>query len=258
MGAHDGDHQSRGAWHHKKWVAVAAVLIGPAAVIIVGVVVVREHLAAVSRAAELHSQMEDWTSRSMDPYTDLQNAMQSVSNVLAAHGVQGAQSACEELHGAAQRLGATLPSPDAAVTSEVQAGVDEISTASNSCLSSDLASAVQARIDGARHISIRQNKQSGILRPTVNVARVADPRDNKSVGTLAEPAGASPPPTSSLVGSTALRTVWRKSGHGKRIAATQDEIEGLETDYDVERVNTNLHKRGLQSFSECTGQVDRV
>jgi hypothetical protein len=42
-------------------------------------------------------------------------------------------ASCRQLQNAGQRLGATLPSPNSAVTSEVQGAVDNISTATNSC-----------------------------------------------------------------------------------------------------------------------------
>ncbi|MDT5050374.1 MAG: hypothetical protein QOG75_6278 [Mycobacterium sp.] len=135
-GERDGDQPSRRMWHRKKWAVVAAMLVGSVAIVIVVGVIMAPHPAS-----------SGWLSKATPPFQDIQRAGQSLSKALAANDIAGVKTACRQLNGAGQRLGATLPSPDPALTSEVQAAVDEITTGSNSCLSLDLGSAVQADID---------------------------------------------------------------------------------------------------------------
>jgi hypothetical protein len=57
----------------------------------------------------------------------------ALSTAVNAQDAAGMTTSCQQLHNAGQRLGATLPSPNSAVTSEMQGAVDNISTATNSC-----------------------------------------------------------------------------------------------------------------------------
>jgi hypothetical protein len=75
----------------------------------------------------------NWVSRAGPPFTDIHVAAKALVATMSAQDVGGMTTSCQQLHNAGQRLGATLPSPNAAVTSEVQGAVDNISAATNSC-----------------------------------------------------------------------------------------------------------------------------
>jgi hypothetical protein len=59
--------------------------------------------------------------------------VQSIESAVAAGDLAGAKAACERMGKANQRLNSTLPSPVPALTSEVQAIVDEIGAAYRVC-----------------------------------------------------------------------------------------------------------------------------
>jgi hypothetical protein len=133
MGTFDDDHDRRLTWRCRKRAGVAAILAGSAAVVMATVGGAGMQLASSPTAVA----DEGWAATSAPTYTDLQNAAQNLANAVNAGNRAGIQPACQELNGAAQRAGATLPSPDPALTSEVQAAVDEIITTTNACVSFD-------------------------------------------------------------------------------------------------------------------------
>jgi hypothetical protein len=147
MGIFDDDPDRRLTRRCTTRAGVAAVLAGSAVFVMATVGGAGMQLASSPTAVA----DPGWASTAEPVYNDLQNAMRNLATAVNAGNVDGIQPACQELNGAAQRARATLPTPDPALTSEVQAAVDEITTATNSCLSIDLKSdkpIPQADIDG--------------------------------------------------------------------------------------------------------------
>jgi hypothetical protein len=173
MGTPDGDQQSRGAGDRKKWIVVVAILVGSIAVVTAAVIAVRTHLVSSPSGASNHvsdsNSVDDWYPTALERYQEIEVARNLLSDTLTAHDfvmrhlshtltdqdIEGVNTACQELKDAGQRLGATLPSPDPVLTSKVQAGVDGINAASNSCLSLDLRSGDPADIAPLR-LQLRQ------------------------------------------------------------------------------------------------------
>jgi hypothetical protein len=81
-----------------------------------------------------------WFNKAKGPFTAVQQAIQTAGNALQAQDMDGVRSACQEVLTNSQRLGRTLPSPDAGITTEVQGAVDELTTAANLCLGADMTS----------------------------------------------------------------------------------------------------------------------
>jgi hypothetical protein len=98
------------------------------------------------RSADESSPVLAWAARASDAGKDIESAVQRVEAAVGARDVAGAQAACQQMSSANQRLGAMLPSPVKALTSEVQAIVDEIGAASTVCLNAG-PDAGQAEID---------------------------------------------------------------------------------------------------------------
>jgi hypothetical protein len=87
-----------------------------------------------------------WAERASDAAQDIESAVKRVQGAVAAGDVAGAKAACEQMSDANQRLNALLPTPVPALTSEVQAVVDEIGAAASICLNAG-STAEQAEID---------------------------------------------------------------------------------------------------------------
>jgi hypothetical protein len=139
----------------KKWAAVTAILlssvtVGIAIAVAAGqvtsspiasaaTITIPKPPAVVSPAPRTGSESAPtnsgggWMSKAAPPLRDIQDSLQTVTNALNAHDLAGMSTACQGLSGASQRLGATLPSPISALTSEIQGAVDLLNTASNSC-----------------------------------------------------------------------------------------------------------------------------
>jgi len=112
-----------------------------------------------------------WASATQAPLHDLQNAVQALSDAMKAQDMDGVKAACGQLNNAGQRLGATLPSPERALTSEVQAAVDDIGTASNSCSAfgpsggiGDLDAFTSTLNDAWGHLGKAQQIEAGLSR----------------------------------------------------------------------------------------------
>jgi hypothetical protein len=73
-----------------------------------------------------------------------QDALKTASSAMQTQDVDGVRSACQQLGSSSQQLGSTLPSPDSALTSEVQGAVDELTTAANMCLAPNATSNTDA------------------------------------------------------------------------------------------------------------------
>jgi hypothetical protein len=86
------------------------------------------------RSAQESSPVLAWAAKASDAGHDIESAVASARGAIAAGDIAGAKAACGKMSDANQRLDATLPSPVRALTTEVQAIVDEISAAANICL----------------------------------------------------------------------------------------------------------------------------
>jgi hypothetical protein len=98
------------------------------------------------RSPQESSPVLAWAAEASDSGQDIQSAVQSVQGAIGAGDVAGAKAACQQMSDANQRLNATLPTPVAALTSEVRGAVDEIGAASSVCLNAG-PNAGQAEID---------------------------------------------------------------------------------------------------------------
>ena len=76
----------------------------------------------------------NWVTKATPSFQAIQRAMASLGNALQSSDIDAMQAACRQLSSAGAQFGATLPSPQQAVTDEAQAAVNEISTASSACL----------------------------------------------------------------------------------------------------------------------------
>jgi hypothetical protein len=90
-----------------------------------------------------------WAGKVSDAAQDIQAAVAKLEGAVGAGDVAGAKAACEQMGNANQRLSARLPAPVSALTSEVQAIVDEIGAAYSVCSKAG-PNAGQAEIDAFR------------------------------------------------------------------------------------------------------------
>jgi hypothetical protein len=90
-----------------------------------------------------------WAGKVTDSGQDIQAAVQKLEAAVGAGDIAGAKAACEQMGNANQRLSARLPAPVPALTSEVQAIVDEIGAAYSVCSKAG-PNAGQAEIDAFR------------------------------------------------------------------------------------------------------------
>ena len=105
------------------------------------------------RAPEESNPVLAWAAKMSDAGKDIENAVQSVQSAAAAGDVAGVKAACERMNTANHRLSAGLPTPVSALTSEVQAIVDEIGAAYSVCANAG-PNAGQAEIDSfTSHVS---------------------------------------------------------------------------------------------------------
>jgi hypothetical protein len=194
-------------WYGKKWTGVAAVVLGSAAAVIATVVAAGTQIASSPTAGANTISATPWTprptgapvpqkpdatvgnqgnlggnpnsgagggaatgwaSKAGPPLHDIQAAMQSLTTAIKAQDFDGLRTACGQLGNAGQRLGATLPSPDQELTSEIQAAVDDVATASNSCPAfgpgsgqAELSSLTSPLNEAMAHLSKAQQIASG-------------------------------------------------------------------------------------------------
>jgi hypothetical protein len=157
-------------WYRNKWTGVAAVVLGSTAAVIATVVAAGTQIASSPiagantitatswnprpTAAPLPQKPDStvnnqgnlggnsgsgagagsgWASKAGPPLHDIQTAMQTMTTAVKAQDFDSLKAACGQLGDAGRRLGATLPSRDPGLTSEIQAAVDDIATASSSC-----------------------------------------------------------------------------------------------------------------------------
>jgi hypothetical protein len=85
-----------------------------------------------------------WFNKAKAPFNAIQDALKTASSAMQTQDVDGVRSACQQLGSSSQQLGSTLPSPDSALTSEVQGAVDELTTAANMCLAPNATSNTDA------------------------------------------------------------------------------------------------------------------
>lgn len=181
MGSEDG-YEGCGVRRCTQWAGVGAVLVGLAAAVSATVVAGGTQVANMPSAVasttdatpwvprpntmpsffpDMSSQVSSqgtvrspqesspvlaWAAKASDASQDIQSAVQRVQGAIGAGDVAGAKAACQQMSDANQRLNATLPTPVAALTSEVRGVVDEIGAASSVCLNAG-PNAGQAEID---------------------------------------------------------------------------------------------------------------
>ncbi|MEO3761503.1 hypothetical protein ABGB19_24895 [Mycobacterium sp. B14F4] len=85
-----------------------------------------------------------WLRAAQGPYTAIQSSLQTAASEMQAQNMDGVRSACQQILSNSQRLRNTLPSPDEALTAEVEGAVSELITAANMCLGPDATSNAQA------------------------------------------------------------------------------------------------------------------
>jgi hypothetical protein len=76
----------------------------------------------------------DWVTKATPSFQAIQRAIVSLGNALQGPDINAMQAACRQLTSAGAQFGATLPSPQQAVTDEAQAALNEINAASSACL----------------------------------------------------------------------------------------------------------------------------
>ncbi|MBV8928605.1 MAG: hypothetical protein JO152_05725 [Mycobacteriaceae bacterium] len=76
----------------------------------------------------------NWGTREAAAITDIGTSLQTVNTALSNQDVNGAKAGCQQLRAAGQKLGATLPSPDQDATNQLQATVDNINAAVDTCM----------------------------------------------------------------------------------------------------------------------------
>ncbi|HTI73510.1 MAG TPA: hypothetical protein VL634_00845 [Mycobacterium sp.] len=75
-----------------------------------------------------------WAAKATDAGQDIRSAVGDAQRAIGVHDVAAAKAACQRMSNANDRLDATLPTPVRALTSEVQAVVNEIDAAASLCL----------------------------------------------------------------------------------------------------------------------------
>jgi hypothetical protein len=171
MSTGDDDWQGRGAWFSTKWAGIVAVFVGVMAVVVAaavaaGIPVVNSPMAAADDGVtaqpwmpkpafgpqpvpQPHSSVNaqqqkpstapgakgaGWVAKAAPSFQAIHQAMVSLGNALQNSDVNAMQTACRQLSSAGAQFGATLPSPQQAMTDEAQAAVNEINAASSACL----------------------------------------------------------------------------------------------------------------------------
>jgi hypothetical protein len=101
-----------------------------------------------------------WFNKAKGPFTAIQDALKTAGSAMQAQDIDGIRGACQSVLNNSQRLGNTLPSPDAGLTAEVRGAVDELTTAANLCLAPDATSngeAIMSHVQNANaHFSNAQ------------------------------------------------------------------------------------------------------
>jgi hypothetical protein len=104
-----------------------------------------------------------WFNEAKAPYMAIQNALQTASTEMQAENMDGVRGACEQILSNSQRLRSTLPSPDEALTTEVEGAVDELITAANLCLGPDATSNAQALMSHVESANAHFANAQGII-----------------------------------------------------------------------------------------------
>jgi hypothetical protein len=121
--------------------------------------------ATVSGVADASKAATYW-AKVNQPATDIENAVQAVSNAVNGGNQDTLKNACQQLSDAGEELRDTLPSPDSEVTPRIQAAVDNIKDATNTCMTfgpsstqadldkfTSLINDARAHIKSAQHVS---------------------------------------------------------------------------------------------------------
>lgn len=149
MGMHDKKQQDLGRTPRTRFAFAAGVLIA----VVIGVIAylalgTRQYQASedISRSTESQAPssavspggsgsnpVAGWLSTATPPYDETQSAMESLSNSIAEQNISAVKDDCQRVYDASRRLEATLPSPDAGLTSEVVAAIDAINSGFSQC-----------------------------------------------------------------------------------------------------------------------------
>src|SRR6185312_3398502 len=108
-----------------------------------------------SPAGNAPAAANDWASRANQPYETMQTGLGNLSQALNNSDLSGVQAACRQLSSASATLAATLPSPKANLTAELQSAIDEINAMSGPCLSDspDIDAVVSHATAASNHMS---------------------------------------------------------------------------------------------------------
>jgi hypothetical protein len=167
----EDDRQGRGGWFSTKWAGIVGVSVTVmaavvAAVIAAGTPVVDSPMAVADDGvtaapwvpnpafgpqpvpqprSSINAQQQkpstanggkgaNWGTKATPAFQAIHQAMVSLGNALQSSDVNAMQAACRQLGSAGAQFGATLPSPQQAITDEAQAAVNEINAATSACL----------------------------------------------------------------------------------------------------------------------------
>ena len=135
-------------WYRKSRAGAAGVVVGSAAVVAAAAIGAGAQLAGsptatalpvdtptatVSGVAPPSKEAQYWSK--VDPaYTDMESAVQALSNASDGGNPDAMKAACQQLSKSGQELKNTLPSPDSKVTPRIQEAVDNINSAYNVCM----------------------------------------------------------------------------------------------------------------------------
>jgi len=86
------------------------------------------------RAPAASNPVLAWAAKATDAGKDIEAAVRDAQAAIDSRDVAGAKAACQRMSDANSRLSAALPTPVRALTSEVEAVVDEIGAAASLCL----------------------------------------------------------------------------------------------------------------------------
>jgi hypothetical protein len=91
--------------------------------------------SAAPAASALAVAVRSWESRAGDHFTQSARALEQVSEATEGNDEAGVRAGCQRLHDTnAVGLQADLPTPDPALTAELQSMIDDINIAAHACL----------------------------------------------------------------------------------------------------------------------------
>jgi hypothetical protein len=164
----EGDGQSRGRRRYRKWVTVAAIVVGSlgaaaSALLAGGTPLVSSPMATAGTtfatpwvprpifrpapvpkpkssvstqggASPAQLKLNTWVSKANPQFTAIQTAMGDLGTALNTGNESGMKRACLAIDAATSKLADTLPSPQQDITDETQAVVDELNAMQPACM----------------------------------------------------------------------------------------------------------------------------